>query len=53
MVGPDDVRPFQVILLQDVDGGDVVSDLHFVLLWNAPPPPLLWGLFDQAPGELQ
>ena len=34
-----------------MDGGDVVSDL-LVLLRDAPLPPLLWGLFDQAPSEL-
>ena len=38
MVIPDDARPFQAILLQDVDGGDVVSDLLLVLLWDAPLP---------------
>ena len=35
-----------------MDGGDVVSDLLLVLLRDAPLPPLLQGLFDQAPGEL-
>ena len=32
VVGPDDARPLQAILLKDVDGGDVVPDLLFVLL---------------------
>ena len=30
----------------------MVSNLLLVLLWDAPLPPLLWSLFDQAPGEL-
>ena len=31
----------------------MVSDLLLVLLRDAPLPPLLWGLFDQALGELR
>ena len=41
MVSPDDARPLLAILLQDVDGSNVVSDLLLVLLWDVPLPPLL------------
>ena len=52
MVGPNDTRPLQAFLLEDLDGGDVVPDFLLVLLRDAPLPPRLQGLLDQAPGEL-
>ena len=36
-----------------MDGSDMVSDLLLVLLRDALLPPLLQGLFDQAPDELR
>ena len=53
VVGPDDAQPLQAIILGDVDGGDVVLNLLLVLLRDAPLPPRLRGLFDQALGELR
>ena len=36
-----------------MDSGDVVSDLLLILLQDGALPPLLQGLFDQAPDELR
>ena len=53
MVGPNDARPLQAVLLEDLDGSDVVPDFLLVLLRNTPLPPRLRGFFDQAAGELR
>ena len=39
VVGPNDARPLQAVLLEDLDGSDVILDLLLVLLWDAPLPP--------------